>query len=93
MGWVVFFIWCVLATVTATLIGFNVKGRPLTGFLLGIFLGWVGVLVIALLPKTAEKKVQYAMRDRAIALEAERRRAGAEPWTAPLPGREQQPLS
>ena len=83
MGYVVFFIWCVLATATASWIGWKVKGRPLTGFLLGIVLGWIGVLIIALLPPTAEKRVQRRLRDGAVELEAQRRRAGLEPWTAP----------
>lgn len=85
MGWVVFFIWVVIATAVASWIGYSVKGRSLTGFLLGIFLGWVGVLIIAVLPPTAEKKVQRGVRDTAIADEIARRRAGAEPWTAPRP--------
>jgi uncharacterized membrane protein YeaQ/YmgE (transglycosylase-associated protein family) len=81
MGWAVFTIWCVLATVVATWAGFSVKGRPLTGFLLGIVLGWIGVVILALLPPTAEKQVQRRMREAAIADEARRRQLGHEPWT------------
>ena len=83
MGWAVFIVWVVVATAVASYIGFSVKGRPLTGFLLGIFLGWLGVIIIALLPKTAEKKVQYRVRDAAIDAEAQRRQLGYEPWTGP----------
>jgi uncharacterized membrane protein YeaQ/YmgE (transglycosylase-associated protein family) len=82
MGWAIFIIWCVLATVVASWIGYSVKGRPLTGFLLGIALGWVGVLVIALVPPTAEKRVQRRLRDDAVTLEVQRRKMGAEPWSA-----------
>lgn len=39
-------IWVAAAAVTATLIGRR-KGRPWTGFLLGLLLGWIGVIVIA----------------------------------------------
>jgi uncharacterized membrane protein YeaQ/YmgE (transglycosylase-associated protein family) len=85
MGWTVFIVWCVIATAVATWIGFSVKGRPLTGFLLGILLGWIGVLVTALLPPTAEKRVQRRLRDDAISFEAQRRQMGHQPWTGELP--------
>ena len=80
MGWALFIIWVVVATGTASWIGYKVKGRTLTGFLLGIFLGWIGVLITALLPPTAEKRVQRSMRDTAVAEEAARRQAGYQPW-------------
>lgn len=53
----VFLIWTVTAVIVAVLIGSR-KGRPLTSFLLGIFLGWIGVIIIALVPPTREKLVQ-----------------------------------
>ena len=81
MGWVVLIVWLVIPTAVGSWIGFSVKGRPLTGFLLGIFLGWIGVGILALLPKTAEKQVQYRLRDDAITSEAQRRKRGYEPWT------------
>lgn len=85
MGWAVFIIWVVVATAVASYIGWKVKGRPLTGFLLGIFLGWVGVLITALLPLTDEKRVERKMMADVIAYEAQRRLAGAPPWTSDLP--------
>ena len=85
MGWVVFIIWVVIAPAVASWIGYRVKGRSLTGFLLGIFLGWLGVLIIALLPPTAEMRVRRGVRDEVIAEEVTRRRMGADPWTAPGP--------
>lgn len=81
MAWVVFFIWCVAATAAGSWIGWRVKGRPLTGFLLGIVGGWLGVLVMLLLPPTAEMRVRRRLRDEAIEAEVVRRRAGAEPWS------------
>jgi hypothetical protein len=85
MGWVVFSIWVFVAAGVGAWIGYSVKGRPLTGFLLGIFLGWIGVLIIALVPPTAEKKVQRRLRDDAIENEVQRRKQGAEPWTVGPP--------
>lgn len=87
MGWVVLIVWLVIPAALGSWIGFSVKGRPLTGFLLGIFLGWIGVAILALLPKTAEKKVQYQIRDAAITTEAQRRQMGYEPWTGGTPTR------
>jgi TctA family transporter len=53
-----FFIWAVTGIVVATAIGNRRKGRPWTGFLLGLFLGWIGVIIIALIRPTHEKLVQ-----------------------------------
>ena len=39
-------IWVAAAAVTAALIGRR-KGRPWTGLLLGLLLGWIGVIAIA----------------------------------------------
>lgn len=95
MGWAIVIIWVAIPAVAGTWIGLRAKGRPLTGFLLGIFLGWIGVLVTALLPPTAEMRVRNRIRDTGVAEEADRRRAGLEPWSRDLaePGREQQPQS
>jgi hypothetical protein len=96
MGWVVFGVWVVVATAVASWIGFSVKGRPLTGFLLGIFLGWLGVAIISLLPRTAEKKVEKAMSERAIREEAERRYVrgpqGYQSWSGPPAPQPQGPV-
>jgi hypothetical protein len=81
MGWAIIIIWVAAAAAAASWIGWKVKGRPLTGFLLGIFLGWIGVLVTALLPLTAEKRVQRRLRDEAVALEVQRRKQGRQPWS------------
>jgi hypothetical protein len=45
------------AIFTAGAIG-NRKGRPLAGFLLGLLLGWIGVIIIAVLPPTRDMQVQ-----------------------------------
>ena len=66
MGYVIFMLWVAAAAAVGAWIGYSVKGRPLTGFLLGVFLGWLGVLILLFLPRTAEKKVQREMRSQAI---------------------------
>jgi hypothetical protein len=68
-----FLVWAVTGAVIATAIGNWRKGRPLTGFLLGLFLGWIGVIIIALMPPTREKRVQRE-RER---LEIEREARGS----------------
>jgi uncharacterized membrane protein YeaQ/YmgE (transglycosylase-associated protein family) len=95
MGWAIIIIWVAIPAAVGPWIGLRVKGRPLTGFLLGIFLGWIGVLITALLPPTAEMRVRNRIRDAGVAEEADRRRAGAEPWSRDLdpPVRKQQPQS
>jgi len=50
-------IYTLTAIFTAGAIG-NRKGRPGTGFLLGLFLGWIGVAIIALTPATHDMQVQ-----------------------------------
>lgn len=85
MGWFIFFLWCVAAAATGAWVGWKVKGRPLTGFVLGVFLGWVGVGITALLPPTAEMRVQRRLRDDAINAEARRRQMGHQPWGYPDP--------
>jgi hypothetical protein len=49
-------VWVVAAIFVAGAIG-NRKGRPGTGFLLGLFLGWIGVVIIACIPPTREMLV------------------------------------
>lgn len=46
-------VWVVGAIFAAGAIG-NRKGRPGTGFLLGLFLGWIGVIIIAVTPPTRD---------------------------------------
>lgn len=53
---VILLIWVVGAIFAAGAIG-NRRGRPGTGFLLGLFLGWIGVIVIACIPPTREMLV------------------------------------
>ena len=50
-------VWVIGAIFAAGTIG-NHKGRPGTGFLLGLFLGWIGVVIIALIPPTHDMLVQ-----------------------------------
>jgi uncharacterized membrane protein YeaQ/YmgE (transglycosylase-associated protein family) len=47
----------ILAAIVAARIGSRRKGRPNLGLLLGIFLGWIGVIVIALIPPTHDMLV------------------------------------
>lgn len=46
--------------VVATVIGMN-KGRTLAGVLLGAVLGLIGVVIIALIPATADHRRQVAL--------------------------------
>jgi predicted membrane channel-forming protein YqfA (hemolysin III family) len=50
-------IWVVAAAVVATIIGSR-KGRPWTGFLLGLLLGWIGVIIIAVTSPTRARRVE-----------------------------------
>lgn len=50
-------IWVVAAAVAAAIVG-NRKGRPWTGFLLGLLLGWIGVVIIAVTPPTRARRVE-----------------------------------
>lgn len=50
-------IWALGGIIAATIAGSR-KGRPWTGFLLGLFLGWIGVVVIAVTPPTRARLVQ-----------------------------------
>jgi len=62
-------IWVVAAIFVAGAIG-NRKGRPGTGFLLGLFLGWIGVIIIACIPPTREMLVQRERERQQIQREA-----------------------
>jgi hypothetical protein len=53
---VILLVWVVGAIFAAGAIG-NRKGRPGTGFLLGLFLGWIGVIIIAVTPPTRDMLV------------------------------------
>jgi MFS family permease len=54
---VILLVWVVGAIFAAGTIG-NRRGRPGTGFLLGLFLGWIGVIIIAFIPPTRDVQVQ-----------------------------------
>lgn len=62
-------VWVVAAIFAASAIG-NRKGRPAAGFLLGLFLGWIGVIVIALIPPTRDALVQRERERQQIQREA-----------------------
>ena len=85
MGWILFIFWMASAG-TGAWIGHRFKGRPLTGFALGVFLGWIGVAITALLPRSAEMRVQRRMASVAIDREAHARLRGEQPWTADTTG-------
>ena len=85
MEWVLFIVWVCIPMGAGSWIGWKVKGRPLTGFLLGTFLGWIGVIIIACVPPAAEMRVQNRLRDDAVEREVRRRRAGMDPWTGDPP--------
>jgi hypothetical protein len=53
----VWVIWTITAVITAMLIG-DRKGRHWAGLVLGLLLGWLGVIIIALVPPTHEKLVE-----------------------------------
>jgi MFS family permease len=67
---VILLIWVVGAIFAAGAIG-NRKGRPGTGFLLGLFLGWIGVIIIALTPATHDMQVQIERHRLRIQREAQ----------------------
>jgi len=50
-------VWALGGIIAATLTGRR-KGRPWTGFILGLLLGWIGVVVIAVTPPTHAMRVQ-----------------------------------
>jgi hypothetical protein len=58
----------------AGMVGGN-KGRRGLGYLLGLLLGWIGVIVMLFVPKTHEQEVRNAARRMQIEQEARRARA------------------
>jgi hypothetical protein len=54
---VLILLWALSAIVAGTVIGRR-KGRPLVGFLLGLVIGWIGVLIIAVVPATRTLQLQ-----------------------------------
>lgn len=55
------FFWVVAATVIGYWVGVG-KGRPTEGALLGLFLGWIGVVIEAVRPVTEEKQRTNALK-------------------------------
>jgi hypothetical protein len=53
----VWLIWAISGIIAAILIG-DRKGRHWTGLVLGLVLGWIGVIIIAVVPPTHEKLVE-----------------------------------
>jgi predicted membrane channel-forming protein YqfA (hemolysin III family) len=47
----------ILAVIAAARIGSRRKGRPNLGLILGLLLGWIGVLIIAVTPPTHDMLV------------------------------------
>lgn len=62
-------IWALGGTVAATVVGRR-KGRPWTGFTLGLLLGWIGVIIIAVTPPTHAMRVQRERERQRIQREA-----------------------
>lgn len=62
-------VWVLGGIFAASAIG-NRKGRPAAGFLLGLFLGWVGVIIIAVTPPTRDMLVQRERERQQIQREA-----------------------
>jgi hypothetical protein len=68
-----------IATVICVLAGKR-KGRPGLGWAMGLCLGWIGVVIMLIVPKTHEAQV----RDRAREMQIEQE---AREWTPPAPAR------
>ncbi len=64
-------IW-VAGVIVGALVGGS-KGRAWTGAALGLVLGWLGVVIVALMPKTAERQIAEERQRRAVEREARRR--------------------
>jgi hypothetical protein len=62
-------IWVLAGIFAASAIG-NRKGRPGAGFLLGLFLGWIGVIIIAVIPPTRGELVRRERERQQIQREA-----------------------
>ena len=75
---VILLVWVVGAIFAAGTIG-NRKGRPGTGFLLGLFLGWIGVVIIAVTPPTREMLVLQERERQQIQREAAEYTGGQSP--------------
>ena len=60
----------VTGVIAAVAIGNRAKGRPWAGLLLGLLLGWIGVIIIALIPPTHAKRVQRERERLAVEREA-----------------------
>lgn len=55
-----FFLW-ILPVVVASAVGHH-KGRLALGVVLGIFLGWIGVIIIAVIPPTRAERLRRERR-------------------------------
>jgi MFS family permease len=75
---VILLVWVVGAIFAAGAIG-NRKGRSGTGFLLGLFLGWIGVIIIAFIPPTREMLVLRERERQQIQREATESMRGQSP--------------
>ncbi len=47
----------IIAVIVAARIGSRLKGRPNLGIILGLFLSWIGVIIIAVMPPTHDMRV------------------------------------
>ncbi len=59
-----------LATIVAARIGSRRKGRPNLGLVLGLLLGWIGVIIIAATPPTRDALILRAYQQQQIQREA-----------------------
>jgi hypothetical protein len=66
---IVLLFWVLAAVLAASAIGKR-KGRRGTGFLLGLLLGWIGVIIIAVIPPTRDMLVQRERERQQIQREA-----------------------
>ncbi len=57
LGTLVLIINAIIATIVAARIGSRRKGRPNLGLILGLLLGWIGVIIIACVPPTRDMLV------------------------------------
>ena len=62
-------IWSAASTVISTIVG-DRKGRQGTGLALGLLLGWIGVIIAAMMPATRARLVQRERERLAIEREA-----------------------
>jgi len=56
-GTLILIIWVAIAAIVAARIGSRRKGRPNLGLILGLLLGWIGVIIIACVPPTRDMLV------------------------------------